>query len=65
MAAIDKFACTEALTLIKVHSAALYQWATNEQGCTVDPLLKEAALCNITRLYELVEELPVPARKVS
>jgi hypothetical protein len=62
MAAISKFAVTETKTLMKVHASNLFQWAQNNNEFLFDHTIKEALLATISRLYELVEELPEATR---
>lgn len=56
---IDKFAPSEAKALIKIHSFNINQWAAMMEGPLTD-VMKDALLQTTARMYELIEELPVP-----
>ncbi len=55
---IQKFAFSEARTLMKLYTSLLYQWATKDDVFTVTPTTREALLSSICRLYEVVERMP-------
>lgn len=55
---IQKFAFSEARTLIKLYTNLLYQWAAKDDVSTVTPTIREALLSSISRLYEVVEGMP-------
>lgn len=65
MAAINKFAVTETKVLLKQHASNIFQWATNNDEYTFEAALKEALLATLSRMFELVEELPDRAVKTN
>lgn len=48
---------------MKVHSFNINQWALTSAEPTVTPTMKEALLTSATRLFELIEQLPLEITK--
>lgn len=59
-------ATCEAKSILRVHTSLVYQWANaNPEATVVDPKVRGALLDMLSRMFELVEELPVGKPKTN
>lgn len=59
-------AVCEAKSILRVHLTLVYEWANaNPQTTVVDPKVRGALLDMLSRMFELVEELPVRKPKTN